>query len=254
MWQKIKGWFRGLRQKPKSQSRPEPVKPNPVPPQTKPNVEKIPLPPPRATGPVLWYPKAQIEGAQMPTQGTYRKKYPEGAVVHFTAGRCDSEADAIGSLNWGISEGYTFFVIGPTGKVYQRFPLNRWGYHAGKSQWPSLGSSVSDKLVGIEVACAGKVDANGRSWFGQKFGPERLRKVSGAEWGEAGTYVKFTEAQEHALIELLLWLKQNCPEVFSMDHVLAHHEIAAGRKNDISGAFSMPMSHFRKRLKELSQK
>lgn len=250
MWERIKSWFRP---KPKAPARPAPVKPNPVPPQTKPNVEHEP-PPPRREGPALWYPKAQITGPQMPTQGTYPKGYPEGAVIHFTAGRCDTEADALGSLNWGMQEGYTFFVIGPTGKVYQRFPLNRWGYHAGKSHWPTLGSSVSNRLVGIEVACAGKVDNNGKAWFGQKFSAERLRFADKSFGSEVGYYVKYTEQQERALQELLLWLHNNNPQVFSFDYVLAHHEISPGRKNDCGGSLSLPMPQYRKHLRSLASK
>lgn len=230
-----------------------PVKPNPVPVGTKPAVEhdepEDNLSPAKPSLGALWCPFAQIEGKQMKTNGFYRKGYPEGAVIHFTAGRCESEADAVGSLNWGIDEGFCFFVIGPTGRIYQRFPLNRWGSHAGKSFWPGLGDSVSKYLVGIEVACAGKVSNTGVSWFGVTYAKERLRSVAGPNWGETGVYVKYTPQQEVALRKLLNWLKANNPAVFNFDYVVGHHEVSPGRKNDPGGSLSVPMADLRSELK-----
>lgn len=196
----------------------------------------------------LWYPLADTSGAAMKAQGTYAKGYPEGAVVHFTAGRCDTEKDMVGSMDWGVKQGYAFFGIGPTGKVYQRLPLNKWGHHAGTSSWPGLGSSLSKRLVGIEIACAGKVAESGKAWFGQKFDASRLRKVATKDNVQGGTYVKYTEEQEESLVRLLLWLKDNNPEVFKLENVLGHDEIAPTRKDDPGGSLSMSMPEFRKLL------
>ncbi len=197
----------------------------------------------------LWYPLADTSGPAMKAQGTYAKGYPEGAVVHFTAGRDDSESDAKGSADWGVSQGYAFFVIGPTGKVYQRIPLNKWGHHAGTSSWPGLGTSLSKKLVGIEVACAGKLDSNRKSWFGKTYQADDCRIVSSKENIQAGTYKKFTAAQEKALVDLLSWLHKNNPEVFKIENVLGHDSIAPTRKNDPGGSLSMTIPELQKRLK-----
>lgn len=197
----------------------------------------------------LWYPLADTSGPQMKARGSYEKGYPIGAVIHFTAGRDESEDDARGSLEWGLNEGYAFFVIGPTGKVYQRLPLNKWGYHAGTSSWPGLGSSLSDKLVGIEVACAGRLDSNRKSWFGKTYPESQCRTVSSKQNIQGGTYKKYTEAQERALIDLLMWLKQNNPSVFSLDFVLGHDSIAPSRKNDPGGSLSMTIPELQMLLK-----
>lgn len=197
----------------------------------------------------LWYPLADTSGPAMKAQGTYPKGYPEGAVVHFTAGHCDTEVHAKGSADYAVKQGYAFFVIGPTGKVYQRIPLNKWGSHAGTSSYPGLGSSLSKKLVGIEVACAGKLDAKRKSWFGRTYQEDECRVVGAKENIQAGTYKKYTQAQEAALFELLSWLKKNNPEVFSFDHVLGHDEVAAARKADPGGSLSMTMPELRKKLK-----
>ncbi len=199
----------------------------------------------------LWYPLADTSGAAMKAQGTYAKGYPEGAVVHFTAGRDDSESDAKGSADYGVSQGYAFFVIGPTGKVYQRLPLNKWGHHAGTSSYPGLGSSLSKKLVGIEVACAGKLDSNRKSWFGKTYQADECRVVGAKENVQAGTYKKYTVAQEKALIELLVWLHKNNPEVFKIENVLGHDSIAPTRKNDPGGSLSMTIPELQKRLRAM---
>lgn len=183
------------------------------------------------------------------TQGTYRKGYPEGLIVHFTAGQCDDESDMVGTMEWGKGEGYAFWGIGPTGKLYESHPLNKWGHHAGTSSWPSLGSSVSKYLLGVEIASAGRLDSSRKSWFGKTYPESKTRTVKAEANRQAGTYLKYTDEQEETLIALCLWLKRNNPEVFNFDLVLGHDEVSPGRKNDPGGALSMTMPEFRELLK-----
>ncbi|MGE0180445.1 MAG: N-acetylmuramoyl-L-alanine amidase [Sphingomonas sp.] len=206
-----------------------------------------------------WYPLAEVMTPHMPTRGDYPDGYPRGAIVHFTAGRDRTEDNARNTIAYGREQGYCFFAIGPTGIVYQAFPLNRWGYHAGESAWPGLGSGVSSKLVGIEVLSAGLLDKNRKSWFGEQYAANEVRSVTEAQHGcPTGIYRRFTDAQERALKSLLLWLRANNPAVFSLDLVLGHHEVSGKkgigrwRKNDPGGALSMPMEDFRKALKAAS--
>ena len=203
---------------------------------------------------LLWYPLATIVTPHMKTRGTYPDGYPRGAIVHFTAGRDQTEAQARNTVSNGRETGYAFFVIGPEGEVYQAFPLDRWGYHAGESNWPGLGSGVSSRLVGIEVCNAGKLDANRKSWFGVTY-PASATRTVGEDYGcPAGIYRKYTPEQEVALFQLLLWLKANNPAVFHFAYVLGHHEVAGKRglgwwrKNDPGGALSMTMDKFREEL------
>lgn len=198
---------------------------------------------------LLWYPLSERLDP-MKTNGKYRKGYPEGLLVHFTEGHCDNEKDMVNSMNWGRSQGYNFMGIGPTGRVYQASSLEHWGSHAGSSSWSTLGSSVSQYLVGVEIACAGNVDASGKSWFGKTYRKDRLRVVKAEANRKAGTYVKYTTEQEEALIGLCLWLKSNNPQVFDFDLVLGHDEVSPGRKNDPGGSLSMTMPEFRALLKQ----
>lgn len=203
----------------------------------------------------LWYPSAHVVTPWLPTQGDYPMGYPRGAVVHYTAGGMSlSELDLARQLE------YTYFLISHDGGVYQGFPLNRWGSHAGKSSWPGLGKGVSKHLVGIEVDCAGKLtwvhantqDGGFYTHWGAKKKPEEVRVIdTDKENIKAGAYHAFTEAQERALEDLLVWLKTNNPYVFDLDLVLGHDEVSPGRKIDPGGSLSMTMPDFRKRLRDL---
>lgn len=204
----------------------------------------------------LWYPSALKNFPKSKTRGHYATAsgFPIGAIVHFTAGHPGLE-DRISEQ---VLNGFTFFVIDDDGKIGQNFPLNEWGYHAGESKWPGLGSYVSNKLVGIEIACAGmltKIDDNTyRSWFGKEYTKDQVRYISSdMDNQQAGYYHKYTAAQEKSLIELLAWLKHNDPD-FKTDYVLGHDEVSGkkgigyNRKNDPGGSLSMTMSNLRKLL------
>jgi len=185
---------------------------------------------------------------QMKSRGKYKNGYPQGAIVHFTAG-----SSAESSLEWGVKSGFLFFVIARDGRIFQNFDLNTHGYHAGKSYWPHLGSSVSSKLVGIEMAAAGRLEKHSDGWysyFGKKI--EHIRTVSQKRYTQetTGTYEAFQTAQEQSLLNLLIWLKRNNPEVFNCDYILGHDEVSPGRKNDPGGALSMGMPNLRKQIND----
>ncbi|PTY02957.1 hypothetical protein DB346_08065 [Verrucomicrobia bacterium LW23] len=203
------------------------------------------------------YPKAKRYSAgQMKTQGKYSLGFPKGALVHFTAGR----GNPVNSVAGGVKDGYCFFVIGPDGSVYQAFDLSRWGYHAGKSYHPRLGSYVHREIVGIEVCCAGmvkQIDSDTyRPWFNtaakasDDFTRDQVRFSSGKQNQEKGWYHSYTPQQEASLIDLILWMKELKPDIFDLDLVVGHDEVSPGRKNDPGASLSMTMPDFRKLLKE----
>lgn len=190
-----------------------------------------------------WIKWAEDIGA-IRTQGEYRKGFPEGAIVHHTAGR------TLAGDHKALTDGpYPCLIIDRDGTVYQPMPLNRWGYHSGT--WHH------EHYVGIEINGAGLLTKTGegyRSWFGQIYKPEEVRIVSGASRIPIpGAYHRFTAEQEASLIQLLLYLKNEAPDVFSFDRVIGHDEAcdAVGkykRKNDPGGSLSMAMPELRARL------
>jgi hypothetical protein len=221
-----------------------------------------------------WYPLAIKTGEKMRTRGKYRKSFPQGLVVHYTAGRSrggvlrnkkTNAEQGLQSVGSAVRKGsYAYFVLDRDGNVYQNFPLDRWGYHAGKSSWKELSGTVSDELVGIEIMNAGKMEEKKGSkyyaWFtGSKdtpFSEKEIRHIKKSNKNQAkGVYHKYSEEQERSLLELIMWLKRTNPEVFNLDLVLGHDEVAPGRKSDPGGSLSMAMPDFREKIiKEYKQR
>jgi len=232
----------------------------------------------------LYYPKAVRSERVLRTRGYYKKKYPLGAIVHFTAGRSRNKADG-GKLNSDThaemgekslayadrQDSYAYFLIDRDGNVYQNFPLDRWGYHAGDSSWPGLFGNVSDELVGIEIQCAGKLqdyyqnseggtkyacpEGKLAAWFTRPnngdlfFDKEKEARYSDKKDNiKKGWYHIYSPEQEEALIELLIWLKRNNPDVFQFKNVAGHDEVAPNRKSDPGASLTMTMPEFRKLL------
>jgi hypothetical protein len=238
---------------------------------------------------LIWYPERvkhpYIDSLKMKTRGYYTKGHPEGAVIHFTAGRSRKKSEG-GSRNAethldqgvrgvknAVAQGsYAYFVIDRDGNVFQQFPLNRWGYHAGKSKCPETGRpSVSTHYVGIEMQNAGKLKKvdNERfmAWFSKpEKGDEYFYKSKGEvkhfqknENIASGHYHLYSLEQKKALVDLLLWLENNGNGIFNIDKVFGHDEVAgpAGlgywRKTDPGGALDMTMKEFRQMLKDIKE-
>lgn len=198
----------------------------------------IPDAPAKVGEKLMWYPKARIVKG-MKAQGSYEHGHPIGAIVHYSASRDDNDQQAMDMFDWGKNEGYAYFTIAPSGQVIQSIPLNLWGSHCGVSSWPGLGTRLSNKLVGIEVVCAGKLDKNNKSWFGVTYDSSEVRNG----------FKKYTHAQELALFDLLRWLYENNSEAFNPDYILGHHEISPNRKDDPKDSLSIKMSELRAAVK-----
>jgi len=208
------------------------------------------LSPPAESGGLLWCPFAETDFPPARTRGRYEGGYPKGAVVHFTAGRRSGLAQG---LRYQVGQGYCYFLIDADGRIGQNFPLDRWGYHAGRSYWRGLKPNVSDSLVGIEIQAAGMLEGRPgeyQSWFRMKVPDQEVRVIESTTANQqAGAYQVYTAAQEAALTRLLLWLHANQPEHFDLDLVLGHDEVSPDRKNDPGGALSMTMPDYRRYLK-----
>jgi hypothetical protein len=107
----------------------------------------------------------------MKTIDKYKNGYPQGAVVHFTAGRTkatgkwtEQDIRKFFIQSSCKDQKFTYFIIDIWGNVFQQFPLNRWGHHAGPSSWGSFKSGLSSSFVGVEVMCAGKLKKAGNKY------------------------------------------------------------------------------------------
>lgn len=213
--------------------------------------------------PLLTFPSLQMK-----TQGEFPGGNPVGMVVHFLAGRFEKGLQsAKDAISYGQSQGYAFWCMATDGQIIQSHPLNRWGYHCGESKWEGLGTSLSNRLLGLEICNAGRLrEHNGQHypwWCFEKSGAgpfkggdpipaDQIRHIETPRYpGEsAGFYHKYTEAQEQSLIDLILFLRSMVPG-FQIAHVLGHDEIAPHRKNDPGGSLSMGMPELRKKCTEI---
>jgi hypothetical protein len=235
----------------------------------------------------LWLPSAEnimeTENIKMRTRGEYAFGYPRGLVVHFTAGwhihksmvnkikpfpekqdvtpKLESMARdyALRTARYGVKNGFNFLVMDILGNVYQSRPMDKWGYHAGKSFWQGLGYSVSQDIAGVEILNVGRLTKKGNkyySWFDLEIPAEQVRYIEDPLHGEKGYYCMFTAEQEESLKKLIVEMRNCSPvvngkPVFEINNVVGHHEISPKRKNDPSGALSMPMSQLRHEISKM---
>lgn len=215
----------------------------------RPDATPATIPPPPA-------PKLRIiDGVKMPVQGKYAKGGPLGAVVHFTGGRYEKGLESAFQVSeYGASQQFAYWVIARDGTVLKNHELDSWGWHAGASYRDGLGYSLSKHLLGIEIVCAGNLRLNGDTWWGTPVSTDDIREIKTKRYPqeELALYHKFTEAQETALIDLLVYLKKRDPANFSYDNVLGHDEVCqpVGRKPDPGGSLSMGMPKLRELLKQ----
>lgn len=198
-------------------------------------------------------------GFLMKTRGVYPRGFPVGAVVHYTAGA----GKAPDVIHGGVKQGYAYWCIQRDGQLYCAHPVNRWGYHAGESAWKKmlkkLIGGVSDDLIGIEIIAAGTVkptsDGKFKTYWGATLPAEDVRYTEGKDNQAKGYYHKYTPEQEKTLVETLMWLKTQQPDIFDFDFVLGHDEVSGPmgigyfRKTDPGAALSMTMPKFREFLK-----
>lgn len=185
--------------------------------------------------------------------GAYNKGFPEGVIVHFTAGwRNQKGTDAVKFAN---KNGHRYFLILEDGTVVQQFCLSGYGAHAGISKCPvTKRTTVAQYYVGIEVCCGGRLedaDKDGQvddTYFKTNVPADQMRtgKINNKWQKSSGTFEIFTPAQELALKKLCTWL---CENGANPDLIFGHDEIAPDRKNDPSLSLSMTMDDFRAMIK-----
>lgn len=203
---------------------------------------------------------AKQSDLRMKTQGVYKKGWPLGAVIHYTAGRDGAEK----TIRGGIKNNYAYWCIQRDGELHVAHSANEWGWHCGESRWTKfakkLVGSCNDDLIGIEINAAGLVkpqsDGTFKTWFGTFLTKDEVRFHPGDKHTAKGYYEKFTRAQEDTLKKALFWLKSQRPDVFDFDLCLGHDEVSGllglgyFRKSDPGAALSIGKPEFRELLKK----
>lgn len=156
-------------------------------------------------------------------RGRWATKGPDLLLLHYTgmpAGRGLGMAErAISWLTNPVSEVSAHYVVGEDGTVTQLVPEARRAWHAGRSSWAGE-EDVNSASIGIEIAHPGH-------WWDLSGLPDR---APGAEAEEHPGYGDFPDVQIAAVIGL-------CRDILGRhripaDRVLAHSDVAPGRKRD----------------------
>ena len=203
--------------------------------------------PRRDDEPLMWIPWAE-DAPSGAKRGEYRYQHPEGLVLHWTAGRRNGLKRGNDLMR---STGMLYLLGDKDGNLSQSDPLNKWGYHAGKSSLLRIPGSVSNELIGLELQAAGMLTKKGSSfysWFGAEIDPREVATVSAdRENIKKGHYHVFTDAQCELARAVCVWLYLNNPEVFKIANIVGHDEVSPVRKTDPGGAiaFGMSMNAFR---------
>jgi len=185
-------------------------------------------------------------------------EWPEFLVIHWTAGRQTQNGKA--AIEYGASKGHTYCFLQADGKLFQGAPTNAGGYHLGDASISSYAS------LGIEVACAGKVEKIGEKfvpWFAKDSNgkiidkdciPEENIIYDGDEYKDDGSfkgyYQKFTKKQKNTLIKIALYSVQVLK--IKVENIRGHDEVATphGRKTDPGASIGEGgMVQFRKDIK-----
>lgn len=222
---------------------------------------------PREKGQPYVTPEIVYHDANITPRGRYttRTGQPKGLVVHYTAGHwAQGKHSAFNTFAALQAQGYGCFVMDYNGVIYvpKTLGFTNYAWHAGGT---FRGLSVNPNFMGMEICNPGLLaEAHGKfypyfefyRWSGRPadlypsakpISPELLRTSPGKDNVRAGTYMKYSDAQERSLINFCLWQKATNPE-FDLDYIVGHDEINSG-KSDPGASLSMSMPEFRTYLK-----
>lgn len=163
---------------------------------------------------------------------------PRYIICHDTAGQMKK----FSSVDWFASKQCTtsaHFVVERDGTITQMVPLNRKAFHAGASKWKGQ-SGLNSSSIGIEIVNPGKMDENGRAWFGPCCKPQEIEFKSTPEHGN-GWWLPYTESQVAAVKLLCTLIVEEYPDC---NEILTHWQISPKRKIDTNPLF--PLRELRK--------
>lgn len=163
---------------------------------------------------------------------------PKFILLHETAGRIEKGS----SVKWFASRECkvsAHFTIERDGEVVQQVPLDRKAFHAGVSKWKGV-SGLNSCSIGIELVGPGKMDSNGKAWFGKACDPSEIVFKPTPQHGD-GHWLPFTPAQIAAVKLLCTLIVEEYPDC---NEILTHWEVSPGRKVDPNPLF--PLREVRK--------
>jgi hypothetical protein len=208
--------------------------------------------------PSEWIPFA-TKHHKMPTRSL---RWPKKFVIHWTAGAPDQNGKD--GIEQGAGNGYTYLFLTRKGELWQGAPTNAGGYHVGDAIFSSF------DCLGIEVACAGKLEKIGElyvPWFAKVDGKINVSRCIPEEqviYDEddpsddesfKGYYQLYSKEQMEGLTKLALYC---CQELgMSVSDIIGHDMIAIPSGRKVDPGYSMGeggMPAFRKKIAALLAK
>ncbi|MGL5734400.1 MAG: N-acetylmuramoyl-L-alanine amidase [Beijerinckiaceae bacterium] len=157
---------------------------------------------------------------------------PELIIVHDTAGRLDKG----NSVKWFQSakcETSAHFVIERDGTIIQMVRCDRKAFHAGQSTWEGR-KFCNSFSIGIEIVNPGKLDKDGKAYFGKATTDPISRKKT-KEHGD-GYWLDYTPEQIEATKALCRAIMIEYPDC---NEVTTHWAVSPGRKIDTNPLFPL---------------
>lgn len=173
----------------------------------------------------------------------FAQAQPDTIIIHYTAGK-----DAASSANYLCKpevKASAHLVIGRDGSVFQLVPFNTIAWHAGKSAYNGR-IGFNQFSIGIEIDNAGILEKSGSeyvAWFGKPYPENEVIKAIHRNESKEKYWHCFTEIQIEKVEEICQAIMN---KYSSIQHILGHEEISAGRKTDPGPAF--PLDKIRDRL------
>lgn len=128
-------------------------------------------------------------------------------ILHHTAGTNSASAlqtwITIAKKNPAIG---AHFLIDRNGEVTQCIPLDKWSYSLGLAGY-TYRSAWEKQAVTIEIVSAGKIDVDGKTWWGGKVNASEVELLAESFRGSK-YYHSYTEAQMIALEKLLSFISE----------------------------------------------
>lgn len=163
---------------------------------------------------------------------------PELIVLHDTAGHLKK----FNTVGWfkKPKKGNRFipvsahFVVERDGTITQMVPANRRANHAGRSNYCGR-RGCNGFSVGIEIVNPGKLDSEGRSWFGKAASKSEIEYKETPEHGK-GHWLPYTDAQIKSVKRISQALVEEYPDC---NTITTHWEISPGRKIDPNPLFPL---------------
>jgi N-acetylmuramoyl-L-alanine amidase len=173
----------------------------------------------------------------LPTPNQGGRLEPTLIVLHDTAGRL-TKGSAVAWLRDPKAKASAHVVVERDGSITQLVAFDRVAWHAGQSQWRGR-SGCNAFAIGIEIANPGKLTGTpekATAWFGESFDRDfGIVRKSTPIHGD-GCWMPYTEAQLHSVEQLIAALGWEYP----IGEVVAHHDIAPGRKVDTTPLMDWP--------------